>query len=156
MPESAGDRGGAALAAALAEELDRLQALQEALAEEREALLGREPADVEAAVARKAQRLDAFRTAQDARLAATAGEPLGAAIEARDQRAANRAARERLLTLGSACEALNRDNGRLIARLQTHTREALAVLRNSDAGPRLYAIDGSRDDASDRQSLGKA
>ena len=145
-----------AILAALEEEAASLQALETALLAERDALTGRDPAAIEAAVADKATRLEQHSRLQAERLARCGGRPLGEIIDALDDQASTVALRDRLLAQGERCEAINRDNGQLIRRQQDRAERALGILRATDSGLRLYAGDGSTERSGDRQSLGKA
>ncbi len=145
----------------LTAELETLEALSTALEQEHSALLGNQPADLEAATTAKNAAVEQHRLQQAQRLTwmAQLGLPADMALsELVAHCDAERNAgdlQHRLASLARACQDNNRRNGGLIVRLQEHARSALDVLRREDSAD-IYSLSGAREHHSDSRTLGKA
>jgi flagellar biosynthesis/type III secretory pathway chaperone len=161
-PVNSPGSAAAHLAELLEVELVRIHDLEAALLAEHEALVSSDPDALEAATGQKNAAIAAQQEQQTRRAAwlraqgmeATAS--LDEAIEKVRGTAQLHGLRDALVHHARRCQDSNRRNGALILRLQDRTREALNILRQSDAQPALYSTSGQRESSDDSRSLGKA
>lgn len=146
----------------LAAELAGIHDLEAALAAEHDALISGDPDALEAATRTKNAALAAQREQQTHRSAWLRSQgmdgtaPLDEVIEQVGGSLHLNELRKTMIQHARRCQDRNRHNGALILRLQDRTREALNILRQSDAQPTLYSTSGQRDSSDDTRSLGKA
>lgn len=156
------DSAAARLRELLAAELTRIHDLETALAAEYDALLGSDADALEAATRAKNAALAAQQEQQLRRAAWTrsqgmdANAPLDEVIQTVGGSWQLNELREAMIQHARRCQDSNRHNGALILRLQDRTRQALNILRQSDAAPSLYSTSGQRESSDDSRSLGKA
>lgn len=156
------DTAAAVLGELLAAELAGIHDLEAALAAEHDALVSSDPEALEAATRTKNAALVAQREQQMRRSAWLRSQgldgtaPLDEVIEQVGGTRHLNELRQTMIEHARRCQDSNRHNGALILRLQDRTREALNILRQSDAQPTLYSTSGQRDSGDDSRSLGKA
>jgi len=156
------DGEAAHLGELLSAELERIRDLEAALQAEHEALVNNDADALEAATRDKNAAIAAQQEQQARRSAWLLSRGMDAAASLDDTiRAVSgseqlEALREAMVQHARRCQDNNRRNGALILRLQDRTRDALNILRQSDAQPALYSTSGHRESGDESRSLGKA
>lgn len=156
---------GQNLADALAQEVVCLEQLSDILVRERKALVERDPAALEQVTADKSRCLE--NQARANRLRRAISDPLLSGADVQEANLDTVFARfenyqqltelhRRFRDVADDCQQLNRGNGRLIARQQQHTRDALKVLQRSDTQGPTYSPRGPAGDNPSKRILGTA
>ncbi|MEM1145881.1 MAG: flagellar protein FlgN [Pseudomonadota bacterium] len=153
--------GSTKLKALLSNQLKLLEAVEQALNQEHDALIGDDPEVLQQAANEKSRAVAAYQEASGALSAWMAENRVSDAasleVHVRGLNDPNLlSTHQRLKELSLHCEECNKRNGTLILRLQEKTGKLLGILRGGDAFEGLYSVTGSKEGDAPGRTLGKA